>query len=136
MHIHQRIALNNAGRSRIPHALLHRFDNAAWHLLFRNFTGELNATAIGCRLHRQGGLRKLDFAGNLALELIVYFRFTLDRLPIHHLWIADIDLQIELADEPLGQHFEMELPHTGEHGLPPLFIECHMQRWILAQQFF
>ena len=54
-----------------------------------------------------------------------------DRLPVGDLGTADVGVDVELAQQAVDDHLEVELAHPVDQGLPGLLVGLDLERRVL-----
>src|SRR5262249_58587655 len=119
------VAREHAGLHRLLHALLDRGDVLARDDAALRTVDELEATARLERLDAEHDVSVLAAAAGLPDEL----RLLLDRLPdgllVRDLLLADVRVDLELAQEAVDDDLEVQLAHPGDERLPGLRVGRH-----------
>src|SRR5215217_1784478 len=53
-----------------------------------------------------------------------------DCLPVRYLRLTDVRVHPELAQQPVEDNLQMQLPHPSDDRLPRLLVAAHAERWI------
>ena len=55
----------------------------------------------------------------------------LDGLPVGHLGLADVGVDLELAQHPVDEHLEVQLAHAADDRLAGLLVGVHLEGGVL-----
>ena len=93
---------------------------------------ELVAAAGTGRLQIEDDVAVLAAAAGLAdvagLDLL---DGVLDGLPVGDLGLADVGVDLELAQHPVDEHLEVQLAHAADDGLAGLLVGVHLEGGVL-----
>ena len=95
---------------------------------------ELETAALGQRLDLQFDHAELAVTAGLAHETALGFRRAPDRFAIRHLRLADIGVDLELAQHPVNDNLQMQLAHPGDQRLRGLLVDADAERRIFFGQ--
>src|SRR5262249_44357458 len=118
LHVHHRIARQDAVLERFLHALLHRPDELARHGAANDLVLEHEAGARLARLEVDNDVAVLAAAAGLADELpFDVFHPLAHRFAVRHLGAADIGLDLEFALHAVDDDLEVQLAHPRNDRL-------------------
>ena len=92
---------------RLDHAFLDRRDVVARDRAADNLVRELEACAPCLRFDPQGHARVLTMAAGLFLVQVLGLADGCDRLAVGHAAVVDFNLDLELAEEPIGGELDV-----------------------------
>src|SRR6056300_1810551 len=67
--------------------------------------------------------------------LTLNFNSFTNGFAVRHLWFTDVRFHIELTTHTINQDVQVKLTHTGNNGLPGLFVSFYPEGWIFLSKF-
>src|ERR1019366_10495006 len=125
LHIHDRIAGNDAGAAGLDHTLLDRWNEFARYRSAGDAIDKLHALAGFTRFELEPHVTVLAAATGLLDVLALGLDLAADGLAVRDLRLADVGLDLELALHAIDDDLEMQLAHAGDQRLPPLLVGRH-----------
>ena len=74
------------------------------------------------RLHADADLGREHLPADVAVALAGHFDRLLDRLAVAHPRLVDADVQLEVAQQPVLDHFQVQLAHAADERLAGLLV--------------
>src|SRR5579875_2736825 len=119
---------------RLFHAHLDGLDIFLWHHAADNGIDELEALAALIGRYPQPYVSILAVAARLPDELALCLRFTSDRFAVGNLGTPDVSIDFEFAEEAILDHFQVQLAHAPDDGLPTFRIGPYLEGRILLSE--
>src|SRR5262249_2660905 len=134
LHIHHRIAGNDAGLFGFANPLVHRRHVLTRHRAADDTVDELVSLAGLIRLEFQPHVTVLAAPTGLAHEFAFALDRTADGLAVSNLRLADVRLDLELALHAVDDDLEVQLAHPGDDGLTRLLVGADTERGVFLGQ--
>src|SRR5262249_34892471 len=129
--VDHRVPREDAGLRRLLHALLHRRHVLAGDGGALQPVLEDEPSADLPRLDLEPDVTVLAPAARLPHEAALGLGLLANRLPVRYLWLADVGLDLELAQEPVDDDLEVQLAHPVDERLVRLGIDVDLESRIL-----
>jgi hypothetical protein len=138
LHADQRVAGEHAVLHGVLRARVHRGDELLGDAATGHRVDELVRGAVGLerqRLQLDDDLRVLARAtGLLLVHVVELLHRAADRLPVRHLRLTDVRLDVELAAHAVDEDVEVQLAHAGDDRLPGLLVVADAEGRVLLGQ--
>src|SRR5262249_50894850 len=95
---------------------------------------ELEARSRRQRLDAQEDVAVLATAARLAAQLVFLRDLLADRLAVGDLRLADVGVDLELAQQAVDDDLEVQLAHAGDDRLAGLLVRAHAEGRILGRE--